>query len=150
MWEWIVARKHEIEIVGACWFAVQMAAGMPTPDGLGCTTSSWWYRWLFNIARLDHQPAAPPVNDVSASGVDSGAVRDSTASGTESGKSRSRHRARRIERCGHRSANGSYPPRRSAERHGIFGEQHRKKQSRNDADARNVGPIPSGFYTMWG
>ncbi|MGO9590546.1 MAG: hypothetical protein ACLP3K_10945 [Candidatus Acidiferrales bacterium] len=49
MWEWIVAHKHEIEIVGVCWFAVQMAAGMPTPNGSG-PTSSWWYRWLFNIA----------------------------------------------------------------------------------------------------
>jgi hypothetical protein len=49
MWEWIAARRHEIEIVGACWFAVQMAAGMPTPNGSG-PTSSWWYRWLFNIA----------------------------------------------------------------------------------------------------
>jgi hypothetical protein len=49
MWGWIVAHKHEIEIVGACWFAVQVAAGMPTPNGTG-PTSSWWYRWLFNIA----------------------------------------------------------------------------------------------------
>jgi|GEM_PF-2823805 hypothetical protein len=49
MWAWIVAHKHEIEIVGACWLAVQVAAGMPTPNGSG-PTSTWWYRWAFNVA----------------------------------------------------------------------------------------------------
>lgn len=49
MWAWIVTHKHEVEIVGACWAAVQVAAGMPTPNGTG-PASSWWYRWLFNIS----------------------------------------------------------------------------------------------------
>ena len=29
--------------------AVQIAAGMPTPNGTG-PTSTWWYRWAFNVA----------------------------------------------------------------------------------------------------
>ena len=49
MWAWIAVHKHEIEIVGVCWVAVQVAAGMPTPNGAG-PTSNWWYRWLFNIS----------------------------------------------------------------------------------------------------
>ena len=49
MWGWIVAHKHEIEIVATCWFAVQVAAGMPTPNGTG-PTSTWCYRWFFNVA----------------------------------------------------------------------------------------------------
>ncbi|MFZ0787147.1 MAG: hypothetical protein WAN97_17680 [Candidatus Acidiferrales bacterium] len=49
MWRWIVLHKDEIELMAAWWVAVQVAAGMPTPNGTG-PTSRWWYRWLFNVA----------------------------------------------------------------------------------------------------
>ncbi|HEX4002324.1 MAG TPA: hypothetical protein VHX36_06720 [Candidatus Acidoferrales bacterium] len=41
MWRWIVLHENEIQLIGACWIVVQVAAGMPTPNGTG-PTSRWW------------------------------------------------------------------------------------------------------------
>lgn len=46
MWQWIVTHRADAELVGACWLAVQIAAGMPTPR----ESSSTAYRWAFNVA----------------------------------------------------------------------------------------------------
>lgn len=48
MWTWLAAHKHDVELVAACWFLVQIFAGMPTPNGTGITTTVW-YRWIFNV-----------------------------------------------------------------------------------------------------
>jgi hypothetical protein len=46
MWEFLLAHRVDAELVGVCWLAVQIAAGMPTPrDASGNA-----YRWVFNVA----------------------------------------------------------------------------------------------------
>ncbi|MGH9687740.1 MAG: hypothetical protein ACRD5K_11680 [Candidatus Acidiferrales bacterium] len=46
MREWIVTHRADAELVAACWLAVQIAAGMPTPR----EPSSTAYKWAFNVA----------------------------------------------------------------------------------------------------
>jgi hypothetical protein len=46
MVEWIVTHRTDTELVAACWLAVQIAAGMPTPRD----SSSTIYKWIFNVA----------------------------------------------------------------------------------------------------
>lgn len=46
MWPWIVMHHADVELVAACWLAVQIAAGMPTPRDSSSTT----YKWAFNVA----------------------------------------------------------------------------------------------------
>lgn len=49
MWSWLVAHKHDVEVVAGVWFVVQVAAGMPTPGETGFS-ANLWYRWIFNVA----------------------------------------------------------------------------------------------------
>ncbi len=74
MWQWLVMHRSDAELVAACWLAVQIAAGMPTPRA----TSSTAYTWAFNVAHsLTNLPrllatAFPEVSWVAALfGVDS-------------------------------------------------------------------------------
>ncbi|MGA9883578.1 MAG: hypothetical protein WBQ34_07660 [Candidatus Acidiferrales bacterium] len=46
MWEFLSTHRAQAELVGVCWLAVQIAAGMPTP----CDASSTAYKWTFNVA----------------------------------------------------------------------------------------------------
>jgi hypothetical protein len=46
MWAWLMNHRADVEFVAACWLAVQIAAGMPTPRD----SSSTAYKWAFNVA----------------------------------------------------------------------------------------------------
>jgi len=46
MWEFLLTHRADAELVGVCWMAVQIAAGMPTPR----ENSSTAYKWAFNVA----------------------------------------------------------------------------------------------------
>lgn len=46
MWGWLASHRADVELAAACWLAVQVAAGMPTPR----VDSSTAYKWAFNVA----------------------------------------------------------------------------------------------------
>ena len=46
MWEFLLTHRADAELVGVCWLAVQIAAGMPTPRDASSTA----YKWAFNVA----------------------------------------------------------------------------------------------------
>jgi hypothetical protein len=83
MWEFLLAHRADAELIGACWLAVQIAAGMPTPRDASGTA----YKWLFNVAHsLTNLPrlfatAFPEVSWVAALfGVPANGVRSKLAS----------------------------------------------------------------------
>jgi hypothetical protein len=46
VWQSLSAHRQDVELIAACWLAVQFAAGMPTPR----ESSSIAYKWAFNVA----------------------------------------------------------------------------------------------------
>jgi hypothetical protein len=46
VWQSLSAHRPDVELIAACWLAVQLAAGMPTPR----ESSSIAYKWAFNVA----------------------------------------------------------------------------------------------------
>ncbi|HVB87864.1 MAG TPA: hypothetical protein VNK23_14485 [Candidatus Dormibacteraeota bacterium] len=68
MWQFLLAHRADAELIGVCWIAVQIAAGMPTPRDASNTA----YKWAFNVAHsFTNLPrllatAFPEVNWVAA------------------------------------------------------------------------------------